>query len=155
MASKSGSPEPSRQLTCMLTDSKELGHVNAKSLNYLPYRVIKLTSPNLNYFLISGVVMMYSSVYIGLLFTTNETRVHVRCFVSLIECKYRVLRILAVKYCKYLLHIMCIDNMFNHLWSYDNIRIQTWNTNTTFYHSICICNAANEHFCDSHLLLLL
>ena len=38
---------------------------------------------------------MYSSVYIGVLFTTNETCVHVRCIVSWIECKYRV-----VNYCE-------------------------------------------------------
>ena len=31
---------------------------------------------------------MYSSVYIGILFTTNETYVHVRCIVSWTECKY-------------------------------------------------------------------
>ena len=88
----------------MYADNKDVGQLNPKFLNFLPYRVIKLTSPNLNYFLISGVVMMYSSVYIGLLYTTNETSVHVRCIVSLIECKYWVLRILAVNYCEYVLH---------------------------------------------------
>ena len=31
---------------------------------------------------------MYSSVYIGLLYTTNETCVYIRCIVSWIECKY-------------------------------------------------------------------
>ena len=41
---------------------------------------------------------MYLSVYIGLLYTTNETSVHVRCIVSWIECKY--LPILVVKYCE-------------------------------------------------------
>ena len=48
----------------------------------IPYRVIKLTSPNLNYFLVGGAVMMYSSVYVGVLYTIDETRVQVHCIVS-------------------------------------------------------------------------
>ena len=66
-------------------------HIYSAVCDYLPYRVIKLTSPNLNYFLISGAVMMYSSVYIGVLYTTDETCAQVHCIVSLMECKHSLM----------------------------------------------------------------
>ena len=43
-----------------------------------------MTSPNLNYFIAAGALLMYASVYIGVLSTIDETAVRVQCIVSML-----------------------------------------------------------------------
>ena len=43
---------------------------------------MQLTSPKLNYLIIAGSLLMYCSVFIQLLHTTDKTTVHVQCIVS-------------------------------------------------------------------------
>jgi hypothetical protein len=43
---------------------------------------VKLSSPNLNYIIIAGAILMYASVYIYLLPSETEIFTHVRCIVS-------------------------------------------------------------------------
>ncbi len=45
-------------------------------------RVIQMTSPNLNYFIIGGALLMFTAVYVGVMPGTDETRAHVQCIVS-------------------------------------------------------------------------
>ena len=45
-------------------------------------RIVKLTSPNLNYFTIAGTVLMYASTYFYLLPETSEPIIVARCIVS-------------------------------------------------------------------------
>ena len=45
-------------------------------------RVVRLTSPNLNYFIIMGSYIMYSSIFIRLMLSDDETVNYVRCNVS-------------------------------------------------------------------------
>ncbi len=45
-------------------------------------RVILMTSPNLNYFIIAGALLMLGSIYIGVLPTTEEQVAHAQCIVS-------------------------------------------------------------------------
>ena len=48
----------------------------------LKCRIVKLSSPKLNYFIIAGAVFMYCSVYIHLIPSTDEVVNQVRCVVS-------------------------------------------------------------------------
>ena len=49
---------------------------------YTHCRVIRLTSPNLNYFIIAGSYIMYTSIFIRLMPSTTETVNYFRCNVS-------------------------------------------------------------------------
>ena len=51
----------------------------------LTCRIVKLTSPNLNYFTIAGTVLMYASTYFYLLPETSEPVIVARCIVSSLE----------------------------------------------------------------------
>ena len=46
------------------------------------YRIIRLTSPNLNYFIVCGALILYMSVYIRMARTNNATFWKVNCHVS-------------------------------------------------------------------------
>lgn len=50
------------------------------------YRIVRLTSPNLNYFIIAGSYIMYSSIFIRLIPSGDETVNYVRCNVSRSIC---------------------------------------------------------------------
>ena len=50
--------------------------------DYFVCRIVKLTSPNLNYFIISGAVLLYGSVYVRVYFDSSELYNDVRCNVS-------------------------------------------------------------------------
>ncbi len=47
------------------------------------YRVVKITSPNINYFIIVGAYCHYISIYVRVLPSTDYTFTFVRCFVSI------------------------------------------------------------------------
>lgn len=47
------------------------------------HRIIRLTSPNLNYFIIAGCFIMYASIFIRLMPSTDKIVNYVRCNVSL------------------------------------------------------------------------
>ncbi len=64
---------------CMLNSLTTMDFVG---VNLPIARVVQLTSPNLNYFIIGGSVLMFTSVYIGVLPTTEQSVVHVQCIVS-------------------------------------------------------------------------
>ena len=51
--------------------------------SFLSCRIIKLTSPNLNYTIGGGSIIMYSSIFFLLLPGTDEYSLNLRCFVSL------------------------------------------------------------------------
>ena len=44
--------------------------------------IVRLTSPKLNYLIIAGSLLMYLSVYVQLLYTTNKAAIHAQCIVS-------------------------------------------------------------------------
>ena len=44
-----------------------------------------MTSPNLNYFIGVGALLLYASVYVGVLHTIDETAVQVQCIVSVLH----------------------------------------------------------------------
>ena len=46
------------------------------------YRIVKLTSPNLNYIVIVGAIFMYGSVFSRMLPNTDQASLDVRCYVS-------------------------------------------------------------------------
>ena len=46
------------------------------------YRIIRLTTPNLNYFIVCGALILYVSVYIRMARTNNATFWKVNCHVS-------------------------------------------------------------------------
>lgn len=48
-------------------------------------RLVKITSPNLNYIIILGAVLMYSSIYFSVLLSVNPEVVQARCIVSVHE----------------------------------------------------------------------
>ena len=45
--------------------------------------MIRLTTPKLNFVIVSGAVLMYLSVFIGLLRTVDRNVVHAQCTVSM------------------------------------------------------------------------
>ena len=47
------------------------------------HRIVRLTSPNLNYFIIAGSYIMYISIFIRLMPSGDETVNYVRCNVSI------------------------------------------------------------------------
>ena len=49
---------------------------------YFNFRIVKLTSPNLSYFMIAGTIIIYSSVYFRLLPTTALSYARFLCSVS-------------------------------------------------------------------------
>ena len=51
-------------------------------VNSFTCRAVKLSSPNLNYFIIAGAVLMYISIFISLLPFTDEDKVLGQCIVS-------------------------------------------------------------------------
>ena len=53
-----------------------------QSINLMIYRIIRLTSPNLNYFIVCGALILYGSVYIRMARTNNATFWKVNCHVS-------------------------------------------------------------------------
>ena len=53
------------------------------SVNFL-YRVIKLTSPTINYFIIAGTILMYASVYFYLIPAFTPSVVQAGCLVRII-----------------------------------------------------------------------
>ena len=59
-----------------------LGHMWSTISPPPPPRVIRLTSPYLNPFIVAGALLMYVSVFIGSLPTTDEDVVHAKCIVS-------------------------------------------------------------------------
>jgi len=46
------------------------------------FRVVRMTSPKLNYFIVTGSLLMYCSVFIQVLYSTDRTAAHIRCIVS-------------------------------------------------------------------------
>lgn len=48
----------------------------------LYYKVVKLSSPKLNYFIIAGAMLMYISIIFYLLSNTDESITLARCIVS-------------------------------------------------------------------------
>ena len=46
------------------------------------FRIVRLTSPNLNYFILAGGITLYSSVFFRLFPSDSELYTHVRCNVS-------------------------------------------------------------------------
>ena len=65
-------------------------------------RMVKRSSPNLNYFIITGALIMYSSVYFHLVPSTDETVVQARCVVCAllvtINNKQKLLAIVSVNF---------------------------------------------------------
>ncbi len=61
-----------------------------------------MTSPNLNYFLIAGALLMLGSIYIGVLPTTEEQVAHVQCIVSTL---LQIGRYYSTRMCYYLAHV--------------------------------------------------
>ena len=59
---------------------------------FILYRVVKLTSPLINYFLIVGSYMMFSSIYIRVLPYTGESVNTYRCNVSLTSVRNSYVR---------------------------------------------------------------
>ena len=53
--------------------------------NIMVCRVVRLTSPNLNYFIIAGSYIMYATTFIRLIRSTDFTANYVRCNVSLLR----------------------------------------------------------------------
>ena len=53
-------------------------------LHTISCRIIRLTSPNLNYFIITGALIMYGSVYIRMARTNNEAFWKINCHVRTI-----------------------------------------------------------------------
>ena len=53
------------------------------SVNFL-YRVIKLTSPTINYFIIAGTILMYASVYFYLIPAFTPSVAQAGCLVRII-----------------------------------------------------------------------
>ena len=51
-------------------------------LVFFTYRVVKLTSPNINYFVIIGAYLLYSSIFFRVLPSTNLAANSARCIVS-------------------------------------------------------------------------
>ena len=45
-------------------------------------RIVKLISPNLNYFVAIGGIMLYGLVYVRIYMTSDETYNYIRCYVS-------------------------------------------------------------------------
>ena len=45
-----------------------------------------MSSPKLNYLIIAGSLLMYFSVYVQLLYSTNKTANHIRCIVRIAFC---------------------------------------------------------------------
>ena len=56
--------------------------INIIILSYIN-RVVKLSSPNLNYFIIVGAMLMYSSIYFYLLPVANKNALLASCIVSI------------------------------------------------------------------------
>ena len=52
------------------------------SVFYVVHRIVRLTSPNLNYFIIVGSYIMYFSIFIRLMPSGDVTVNYVRCNVS-------------------------------------------------------------------------
>ncbi len=50
--------------------------------NYFLCRIVRLTSPNLNYFILGGAVFLYVSIYFRLYPDSSEVYQHARCNVS-------------------------------------------------------------------------
>ena len=48
----------------------------------ITHRVVQMTSPNLNYFIVGGALLMYISVYIDLTPSTDQDAVYTVCIVS-------------------------------------------------------------------------
>ena len=59
---------------------KTVGMLLIKTI-YL-FRVVRMTSPKLNYLIVTGSLLMYCSVFIQLLYSTDRTTAHVQCIVS-------------------------------------------------------------------------
>ena len=51
-------------------------------MSCLHYRTVRLSSPNLNYFIVVGAILMYVSIGFYLLPTKSNTVVHARCVVG-------------------------------------------------------------------------
>ena len=59
------------------------------NISMISCRIVRMTSPNLNYFIAVGALLLYTSVYVGVLHTTDETAVKVHCIVSIQYATFR------------------------------------------------------------------
>ena len=51
-------------------------------VTFLLFRIVKLTSPNLNYFIILGAIFLFASIYIRVYFDSSRLYNFIRCNVS-------------------------------------------------------------------------
>lgn len=79
-------------------------------------RIVKLTSPNLNYFIIAGAIIMYASTFFYVLPTTSVVLIQACCIVSVKTDMHEwLLRIM---------YHMQVGTMALHYWIYNCF----WNT---------------------------
>lgn len=84
---------------------------------YVSHRIVKLSSPNLNYFIIAGALLMYVSVYFHFLpdRSMGGKIAQVRCVVSNVVLLYR----LTIKFfLKHTVRTLAVHYwVFSYLWS--------------------------------------
>ena len=60
--------------------------------SFVFYRIVRLISPNLNYLIVTGAIMLYASVYFFMVSSTDELTVTISCHVSMqysLPCMYQ------------------------------------------------------------------
>ena len=82
------------------------GSNNTNTEKMFACRVVRLTSPNLNYFIIAGSYIMYASIFIRLIPSVDQTVNEVICNVSCDQLPTLLLKslILVTKLCKQCFH---------------------------------------------------
>ena len=58
--------------------SKKINHLSVH-MSLIAFRIVQMTSPNLNYFIIVGSYILYASVFVRLIPSTDKTVNYVRC----------------------------------------------------------------------------
>ncbi len=51
-------------------------------MTFFAHRIVRLTSPNLNYFILLGALLVYGTIFVYLIRTTNPQIFKIRCYVS-------------------------------------------------------------------------
>ena len=72
----------SYSISCIVTQSEPSAELKKQTHYCTNYRVVRLTTPSLNYVIISGALLMYFSVFIGLLPRIEEAVIRMQCIVS-------------------------------------------------------------------------
>ena len=107
---------------CFVNESKIIQNflMMLTSLILMVFRIVRLTSPNLNYFIIAGSYIMYSSIFMRLIPSGDETVNHVRCNVSrLYNTAWLILTInlkaiISIECMCSLLYILIVGNTSHH-----------------------------------------